>query len=53
MNDEERRIRSYLQAQGAKLSPAELIEKVRSAMAEVRAAALSVPAGRFDERPVP
>jgi hypothetical protein len=49
--EEERRIRSYLQAQGAKLSPPALIEKVQAAMAEVRTAATSVPASRFNERP--
>ena len=53
MTDEERRIRSYLQAQGAKLSPAELIEKVRAAMGDLRAALSSVPASRFTERPGP
>ena len=53
MTDEQRRIREYLQAQGAKLSPAEVIEKVRAAMADLRRAALAVPAARFDERPAP
>lgn len=53
MNDEERRIRGYLQAQGAKLSPAEVIEKVRAAMADLRRAAAAVPAARFEERPAP
>jgi hypothetical protein len=53
MTDEERRIRSYLQAQGAKLSPLEIIDKVQAAMAQLRAAADAVPAGRFDERPAP
>lgn len=53
MTDEEARIRSYLQAQAAKLSPAEIIDKVRAAMAELRAAALAIPAARFDERPAP
>ncbi|HEV8439102.1 MAG TPA: DinB family protein [Methylomirabilota bacterium] len=51
MTDEERRIRSYLQAQGAKLSPAELIDKVRAAMEELRAALFSVPPARLAERP--
>jgi hypothetical protein len=51
MDDEQRRIRGYLQAQGAKLSPADVIEKVRAAMAELREAALAVPAARFEERP--
>jgi hypothetical protein len=51
--EEERRIRGYLTAQGAKLAPAEIVDKVRAAMAELRAAAVAVPAGRFDDRPAP
>ncbi len=51
MTDEERRIRSYLQAQGAKLSPPAIVDKVRAALADLRAAAESVPAARFTERP--
>ena len=51
MTDEEKRIRSYLEAQGAKLSPAAIIEKVRAAMADLGAAANAVPAARFCERP--
>jgi hypothetical protein len=53
VTDEERRIRGYLQAQGAKLSPADVIDKVRAAMADLRRAAAAVPAARFDERPAP
>ena len=53
MTDEQKRIRSYLQAQGAKLSPDAIIVKVEDAMAELRAAAASVPAARFVERPEP
>ena len=53
MTEEERRIRGYLQGQGAKLSPADVIEKVQAAMADLRRAALAVPAGRFEERPAP
>lgn len=53
MTAEERRIRSYLQAQSAKLSSAEVIDKVRGAMAQLGAAAESVPATRFEERPEP
>ena len=53
MTDEERRIRGYLQAQGAKLPPAELIEKVRAAMGDLHAALSSVPGSRFTERPSP
>jgi hypothetical protein len=53
VTDEQRRIRGYLQAQGAKLSPAEVIDKVQAAMADLRQAAAAVPAPRFDERPQP
>jgi hypothetical protein len=53
VTDEERRIRGYLQAQGAKLSPADVIDKVRVAMGDLRRAALAVPAARFEERPEP
>jgi hypothetical protein len=53
MTEEEARIRGYLEAQGAKLSPAAIIEKVRAAMAELRAAAASVPPARFHDRPEP
>ena len=53
MTEEERRIRGYLQGQGAKLSPAEVIDKVQAAMADLRRAALAVPAARWEERPAP
>jgi len=53
MNEEQARIRSYLVAQGAKLTPAALVDRVRSAMADLRAAAVAVPAARFGERPEP
>ena len=53
MTEEQQRIRTYLQAQGAKLSPADVIDKVRAAMAEVRAAAHSIQADQFDRRPAP
>jgi len=53
MNEEQARIRSYLVAQGAKLTPAAIVEKVQAAMAELRAAAAAVPPGRFAERPAP
>ena len=53
MTDEQKRIRSYLQAQGAKLSPEAIIAKIEEAMAELRAAAAAVPAPRFEERPEP
>jgi len=51
MTDEQTRIRSYLTAQAAKLSPAEIVEKVRAAMDQLRGAADGVPAARFAERP--
>lgn len=51
MTDEQLRIRGYLQAQGAKLSPAEVVERVRAAMGQVREAAMAVPGARFGERP--
>ena len=53
MTDEQQRIRSYLQAQGAKLEPAAIIDKVRAAMADLESAAQAVPADRFGERPEP
>src|SRR2546425_2195952 len=52
-NEESLRIRGYLTAQGAKLSPDQLIGKVQEAMAQLRAAASSVPAARFNEPPAP
>lgn len=53
MTDEQKRIRSYLQAQGAKLAPAAIVDKVRGAMDELRAAARAVPAARFTQAPAP
>jgi hypothetical protein len=53
VTEEERRIRGYLQGQGAKLSPAEVIVKVEAAMADLRRAATAVPGPRFEERPAP
>src|SRR5690349_15476992 len=53
VTDEQARIRSYLQAQAAKLTPAAIIDKVRVAMADLRSAADAVPVARFDERPEP
>jgi hypothetical protein len=53
MTDEQLRIRGYLQAQGAKLEPAQIVEKVQGAMRDLRAAAGAVPAARFGERPAP
>jgi hypothetical protein len=51
MTPEEERIRSYLVAQAAKLSPAAIVEKVQAAMADLRQAAVAVPAARFGDRP--
>ena len=51
MTDEQLRIRGYLQAQGAKLAPAELIERVRQAMGQLRESVMTVPAARFGEPP--
>lgn len=54
MDDQERaRIRGYLRAQAAKLTPAEVIDKVLTAMADLRRAAAFVPKDRFEERPAP
>lgn len=51
MTDEQKRIRGYLMAQGAKLAPIDIVDKLRAAMDELRAATGAVPATRFDERP--
>jgi hypothetical protein len=51
MTDEMLRIRSYLQAQGAKLTPSQIVEKVKAAMSEVRTALFAVPTERFGRRP--
>ena len=53
MTDEQKRIRGYLEAQGAKLTPAAIVDKVREAMGRLRAAAGAVPAARFAEAPAP
>jgi hypothetical protein len=53
MTEEQQRIRGYLVAQGAKLTPAAIVEKVQAAMADLRAAAVTVPPARFAERPEP
>src|SRR5262245_64654991 len=53
MTEEQQRIRSYLVAQAAKLTPAGIVEKVRAAMVDLEAAARAVPADRFGERPEP
>jgi DinB superfamily len=53
VTDEQQRIRSYLQAQGAKQTPAEILARVEAAMADLAKAARTVPAARFAERPAP
>ncbi len=53
MTDEQQRIRSYLQAQGAKQTPPEIVAKVEAAMADLAKSARAVPAARFAERPEP
>ena len=52
-SEETLRIRSYLTAQGAKLSPDQLIGKVQEAMAKLREAADAVPPVRFIDAPSP
>lgn len=47
------RIRGYLTAQGAKLSPEQIVGKVLEAMARLREAAAAVPRARFAEPPAP
>ena len=51
--EETLRIRGYLTAQGAKLSPDQIIGKVEEAMARLREAATAVPAARFTDPPAP
>ena len=51
MDDESARIRSYLTAQAAKLAPTEIVDKVRVAMEQLRAAAGTVATARFTEAP--
>ena len=53
MTDEQKRIRAYLLAQGAKQTPAEIVAKVEAAMADLAKAARAVPVARFAERPEP
>ena len=53
MTDEQTRLRGYLQAQGAKQTPTEIIAKVEAAMADLATAARAVPSARFAERPEP
>ncbi len=51
MDEEQQRIRGYLQTQAAKLSIADLADKVRNDMEQVHLAATAVPAARFCEQP--
>jgi hypothetical protein len=51
MTDEQQRIRSYLTSQAAKLSPGDIVDKVRAAMAQLHAAARAVPPARFNDPP--
>ena len=51
LNEEQQRVRGYLQTQAAKLSVVELTEKVRSDMDQLHAAAAGVAAERFCDRP--
>lgn len=52
MDDRERqRIRGYLQAQAAKLSLSDLVDRVRADQDRLLALARAVPAGRFGEAP--
>lgn len=53
MNPEYARIRDYLKAQGAKLPPPAIVDRVRAAMAQLGTSAAAVPAARFTERPAP
>ena len=53
MTDEQARIRSYLQAQGARQAPADIVDKVLAAMADLRRAAGAIPTARFEQRPEP
>ncbi len=51
LTDEQQRIRSYLQAQAARLSTADLMAKVRGDAAQLRAGAEAVPSHRLSDRP--
>lgn len=53
MSPEHARIREYLRAQGAKLEPLAIVDKVRGAMGDLRVAAAKIPPARFAERPEP
>src|SRR5262249_39526394 len=51
LSEEQQRIRGYLQAQAAKLSLPELVDKVRTDMQQLRSAAEAVSATNFATRP--
>ena len=51
LTEEQQRIRGYLQSQAAKLSLADLVDKVRTDMQQLRTAAVAVPPTRFTTRP--
>ena len=53
MTDEQKRVRGYLEAQGAKLMPAAIVDKVREAMERLRAAAMAIPDAGFAQAPAP
>lgn len=53
LSDEGKRIKSYLGAQGAKLTPAAIVERVRAAMDALHEALAAVPVDRAAERPTP
>ncbi|MEO9255085.1 MAG: DinB family protein [Tepidiformaceae bacterium] len=53
LDEEQQRIRGYLQTQAAKLDLPDLIAKVRTDMQQVRSAAEAVSADRFSEKPAP
>ena len=53
MTDEQQRIRGYLIAQAAKLTPAAIVEKIEAATDQLGAAAVSVPPARWGDRPEP
>lgn len=51
MNEEFARIRGYLQSQAAKMTLAQLIDKVRTDLAQLDAAIAAFPAARWQDRP--
>jgi DinB family protein len=53
MTDEQKRIRGYLIAQAARLTPREIVEKVEVAMLQLREAAGAVSPARFEDAPAP